>query len=337
MEHSAKEIADDESERLVETPMEDAPTSLGGARRSKWLDHVLNNDLSLKAQFAILILILVFEAFIFTIDLETDPSISFAPVYSLIVLMAAFLMELRFSFIAVAATIVLRIYALRENFPDNVPFHYIENLIITCLCYVIFTFLVRNNKALIVRLRRHARRVSARRRLLAQRRRLMASIRRALPQDVDQIVKLILLESETGAFDEGNLEADRLSRVAPTLREAILTGQGLRNLWQGGTGAVPVEYWVVSLNGDIVAFMMVIGIDPNDKMGRELHLMAVAPSHRGLGLGGCMIDFFVEHYRQRRLLLASKPMSTMWNMAKRRRFAFIAHTKAGYDLMQRID
>ena len=143
------------------------------------------------------------------------------------------------------------------------------------------------------------------------------------------------MESETGAFDEKNLEAERLARVAPTLREAILTGQGLRNLWQGGTGSVPVEYWVVSLNGDIVAFMMVIGIDPNDKMGRELHLMAVAPSHRGLGIGSCMIDFYVEHYRQRRLLLASKPMSLMWGMAKRRGFAFIAHTQAGYDLMQR--
>ena len=269
------------------------PRSLN-QRRTDWIDRALGFQPSIRSQALILILMLVCELAVFSADLEANASVSFAPLYSLIVLTSAWLLKLRFSIVVVLTSVILRVYGLRDNFQEIIPFHYLENIIITCASYAIFTLLIYRNKRLIVRLRRHATRVSNRRKLLAQRTRLTAAIRRALPEDSDKIVELVVLGVNSGAFSEGTLEPQRLKELSPLFKEAIITGQALRDLWQGGTTIVANEYWVVSLNQKIVASMMVIGIDQNDQLGRELHMIAVANEYRGLGIGSCLVDFYLE-------------------------------------------
>ena len=155
------------------------PTRPPKLKPTKWVDKLLSYEPSPKSQALIFVLLLLTELALFGTDLESDPSISFAPFYSLTVLLAAWLLNIPLSLVIVVTSVMLRLYALRDNYPSTLPFHYAENLFITCLCYVLFTFLIIRKKTLLFRLRRHAKRVSTARRVLGKHQRLTSKIRRA--------------------------------------------------------------------------------------------------------------------------------------------------------------
>ena len=125
------------------------PTRSPKLKPAKWADKLLTYEPSPKSQGLIFVLLLLGELTLFGTDLEADPSVSFTPFYSLTVLLAAWLLNIPLSLVIVVTSVMLRLYALRDNFPSTLPFHYIENLFITCLSYVLFTFLITRNKLLL--------------------------------------------------------------------------------------------------------------------------------------------------------------------------------------------
>jgi ribosomal protein S18 acetylase RimI-like enzyme len=185
------------------------------------------------------------------------------------------------------------------------------------------------------RLATHASLVRSNARQERRRRALESTIRRAVPDDVDAIVRLVSVGAESGAFDQKVFDSEKLIALASHFRSGIADGRAIRDVWNGGQTSVPIEFWVSVINGNVAGFFMVLGLDQNKGAERELHAIAVDQAYRGLGVGSAMVDFFCSHYAQRRLFVLCKPDTVMMGMLKRRNFVVGAQTNMAFELLVR--
>ncbi|MYN21212.1 GNAT family N-acetyltransferase, partial [Rugamonas sp. FT107W] len=167
------------------------------------------------------------------------------------------------------------------------------------------------------------------------RRRLDSAIRRAVPEDVAAIIGLTTSGGESGGFDQSVTDGVRQAALAASFTAGIVDGAALRDLWSGGTATVPIEFWVCEIDARVVAYMMILGVDAQKGMQRELHAMVVEDTYRGHGVGAMMVDFFCTHYKHRRLLSACRDGSAMLRMLTRRGFALLTRSDQGYLILAR--
>ena len=80
------------------------------------------------------------------------------------------------------------------------------------------------------------------------------------------------------------------------------------------------------IDARVVGYMMILGVDGQKSIQRELHAMVVEDRYRGHGVGGMMVDFFCTHYKQRRLVSACRDGSAMLRMLTRHGFALMGRS-----------
>ena len=149
------------------------------------------------------------------------------------------------------------------------------------------------------------------------------------------IIRLTNSGGESGGFDQAVTDSVRQATLAATFTAGIVDGAALRDLWTGGQSTVPIEFWVCEIDAKVVSYMMILGVDGQKSMQRELHAMVVEDSYRGRGVGSLMVDFFCTHYKHRRLLSACRDGSAMLHMLTRRGFALLTHSEQGYAILAR--
>jgi hypothetical protein len=71
---------------------------------------------------------------------------------------------------------------------------------------------------------------------------------------------------------------------------------------------VPIEFWVAEFEGEVHSYMMLLGMNQQDVLARELHAMVVDPLlpwPRGWAIDG---RFFCAHYKHRALTRPAGPI-----------------------------
>jgi ribosomal protein S18 acetylase RimI-like enzyme len=283
----------------------------------------------------IFVLLLVLEGVIFWLDVLTGPLVSFGPYYILPIALCGWLLERKITYLFVALSTAARVHVFSELFPANNPLFYVYDIFQSAVLYSIVEILVWRIKRLIRRLAIHASRLEGNLKHVHQQRRLEATIRRALPEDTDEIVHLASIGSQNGAFSGDVLTTVRQQTLTLAFKQGIADGTTVRDVWTGGKAAVPIEFWVSIVNEKVAGFFMILGTDNKKGSERELHAIAVSEAYRGLGIGSAMTDFFCSHYNNRRLVAACRPESTMLAMLKRRGFKQFFVTENQYVLVER--
>jgi GNAT superfamily N-acetyltransferase len=166
---------------------------------------------------------------------------------------------------------------------------------------------------------------------------LDASIRRAVLDDVDQIVALTALGGAEGDLSKDVTTTVRQAALRGVYADSIRQGTGRRPTWTGDQAVVPVEFWVSQINGQIAGYFMVVGLDGRQGPERELHAIVTAKDYRGVGVGTAMVNWFCSHYYGRKLYAAVMPESKMHRMLKRRGFFRFTDAKEGYVIVERVE
>ncbi|NYE61885.1 ribosomal protein S18 acetylase RimI-like enzyme [Duganella sp. 1224] len=276
----------------------------------------------------------VLIAAIFLLDVGSGPTISFGLFYTLAVVLVAWRLGPGATALAVLGASVARVadfYLTRHH--DSPPM-LVYDLLQSAAGYGLAALLAWQGRLLFERTARHARSFQRQARRERRRRRLESTIRRAVLADVPAIIALTNAGGEDGAFDQRVQDAVHQAALSNSFSQGIIEGAALRDVWHGGQTVVPIEFWVSEIDGQLAAYMMVLGLDGNKGPERELHALAVAPAQRGAGLGSVMVNFFCTRYQQRRLVVASKAGSQMMQMLQRRHFQQLSSDK-GYDIMVR--
>ncbi|RFP12082.1 GNAT family N-acetyltransferase [Duganella sp. BJB475] len=266
--------------------------------------------------------LLVLETLIFVLDLDTGAGISYSPFLMAPTALAAWLLGRRHALLFVVLSSVARVYdyATTRGLHDG-PALLLYELLQSALLFGIVALLVLYLRGRRDALLRHARKVRDAARRERHRRRLDSSIRRAIPEDVAAIIRLTTSGGESGGFDQTVTDSVRQAALAATFTAGIVDGAALRDLWSGGQSTVPIEFWVCEIDARVVSYMMILGVDGQKSMQRELHAMVVEQPYRGHGVGAMMVDFFCTHYKHRRLVAACRDGSAMLRLLTRRGFA----------------
>ncbi|OEZ99072.1 GNAT family N-acetyltransferase [Duganella sp. HH101] len=280
--------------------------------------------------------LLTLEALIFLLDIDTGSGISFAPFLVAPTALAAWFLGRRAALLFVVLSSVARVvdYTLMRARHEN-PYLLAYDLLQSAALYGLVALLVLYLRSQVDALRRHAAKIRDTARRERHRRMLDSAIRRAVPEDVDAIIRLTTSGGESGGFDQSVTDNVRQATLTATFTAGIVDGAALRDLWTGGVGRVPIEFWVCEIDARVVSYMMILGIDEQKGMQRELHAMVVEDTYRGHGVGSQMVDFFCTHYKHRRLLSACRDGSAMMQMLSRRGFALIARSDQGYQILAR--
>lgn len=280
--------------------------------------------------------LLLLEAIIFLLDMDTGASISYAPFLSIPTALAAWWFgrwpALLFVVLSTAAR-VIDYSVMRAQHQSALMLTY-DVLQSTAFygCMALIALALRRQRDHILQHARHVRSSFKHERHL---RHLESSIRRAIPDDVPAIIHLTSLAANSGSFDQVITDSVRQAALDSSFRAGILQGNALRDVWSGGRCSVPIEFWVAECEGEVRSYMMLLGVDQQDVLSRELHAMVVDPRNRGQGLGSLMTDFFCSHYKQRTLIAACRPESTMLTMLLKRGFAQTDVSKFGYVMLRR--
>jgi ribosomal protein S18 acetylase RimI-like enzyme len=273
-------------------------------------------------------------AALFLLDVGSGPTISFGVFYPLVVVLVAWRLGPGATTLAVLGASVARVADFYLTRHHDGALMLVYDLLQSAAGYGLAALLAWQGRLLFERTARHARNFQRQARRERRRRRLESTIRRAVVADVPAIIALTTTGGEDGAFDQNVMDAVHQAALSNSFSQGIIDGAAMRDVWSGGQTVVPIEFWVSEIGGQLAAYMMVLGLDGNKGPERELHALAVAPAHRGSGLGSAMVNFFCTCYQQRRLVVASKAGSQMMQMLQRRRFQPLASDK-GYDIMIR--
>jgi ribosomal protein S18 acetylase RimI-like enzyme len=271
---------------------------------------------------------------LFLLDIGSGTSISFSPFYALPVVLVAWRLgrgAITLAVLGASAARVTDFYLSRQHDHATVL---VYDLLQSAAGYGLLALLAWEGRMLVERTARHAQNFRRKARRERHQRRLEASIRRAVVDDVPTIIQLTNSGGESGAFDQTVMDAVRQAALTATFSQGIIDGAATRDMWSGGQTTVPIEFWVSEIDGQVAAYMMVLGVDGNKGPERELHAVAVAPAFRGSGIGSAMVNFFCTVYQQRRLVAASRVGSQMSDMLMRRSFQTVANDK-GYQIMAR--
>lgn len=280
--------------------------------------------------------LLALEALIFLLDLDTGAGISYSPFLVAPTALAAWLLGRRSALLFVALSSVARVYdyattrGLHDG-PSLLLYELLQSALLYGLVALLVLYLRRQHDALL----RHARKVRDTARRERHRRILDSAIRRAIPEDVSAIIRLTTSGGESGGFDQSVTDSVRQATLAATFTAGIVDGAALRDLWAGGQTTVPIEFWVCEIDARVVSYMMILGVDGQKSMQRELHAMVVEDNYRGRGVGNLMVNFFCTHYKHRRLVSACRDGSAMMHMLTRRGFALHSRSDQGYLILAR--
>ncbi|RFP27896.1 N-acetyltransferase [Duganella sp. BJB488] len=280
--------------------------------------------------------LLLLAALIVLLDLDTGATISYSPFLVAPTALAAWLLGRRGALLFVALSSAARVYDYattrgQHDGPALLLYELAQSAALYGLVALLVLYLRGRRDALL----RHARKVRDAARRERHRRRLDSAIRRAVPEDVAAIIGLTTSGGESGGFDQSVTDGVRQAALAASFSAGIVDGAALRDLWSGGTATVPIEFWVCEIDARVVAYMMILGVDAQKGMQRELHAMVVEDRHRGHGVGGMMVDFFCTHYKHRRLVAACRDGSAMLRMLTRRGFAPLTRSDQGYLILAR--
>lgn len=278
-----------------------------------------------------LIGLLLLEAVIFLLDVDTGATISYSPYLSAPTALAAWFLGpfATAAFVALSALARAYDYSLRQEAGEP-AWMLAYALLQSGVFYAIVAVLVRQVRQLVDHLAHHASHLQHIARSERHQRFMAASIRRAVLEDIDDILRLTVVGGQSGGFDQMVQDNVRQAMLAHHFKLGIREGIALRDVWGGGRSAVPIDFWVSIINGKVAGYMMIMGMDGNKGSERELHAVAVDPAFRGLGVGSALVDFFCSHYSQRRLFSACKAESTMMKMLSRRGFQLKQQMVDGY-------
>ncbi|WP_374362427.1 GNAT family N-acetyltransferase [Pseudoduganella danionis] len=280
---------------------------------------------------------MLLEAIIFLLDMDTGASISYAPFLSIPTAMAAWWLgrwpALLFVVLSTAARVIdYSIMRVPHQSPLMLTYDILQSAAFYGCVALIALALRRQRDHLL----KHARHIRSSVRHERHLRHLDSSIRRAVPDDVPAIIRLTSLAGASGNFDQIVTDSVRQAALDSSFRAGILQGSALRDVWGGGQCTVPIEFWVAEFEGEVHSYMMLLGVNQQDVLARELHAMVVDPRYRGHGLGNLMVDFFCAHYKQRALIAACRPDSTMLYMLLKRGFTQTSVSDQGYLLLRRV-
>ena len=284
----------------------------------------------------LLLSLLLLEAIIFLLDMDTGASISYAPFLSIPTALAAWWFgrwpALLFVVLSTAARVID--YSVMRTQHQSVLMLTYDVLQSAAFygCIALIALALRRQRDHILEHARHIRSSVKRERHLRQ---LDSAIRRAVPDDVPAIIRLTALAGESGNFDQVVTDSVRQAALDSSFRAGILQGSALRDAWSGEQCTVPIEFWVAETEGQVRSFMMLLGVDQHDVLARELHAMVVDPQFRRQGMGNLMVDFFCTHYKHRVLIAACRPESTMQSMLLKRGFAQHSVSSQGYLILRR--
>ena len=270
---------------------------------------------------------------IFLSDLATSAAVPLNLYYIIPIAFSAWSLDRRFTYLLVLLSSFAGTYALSGIFPNNYLPIFACNVLQS---FAIFTLV----EIAICKLNQYNRLVASESISLDselehrdQQISLDATIRLALPKDVYDIARL----AAEGAID-GDLSNDAIKRqneYVMACKDVIDRGVTNRAMWEGGQALVRCDYWVSVVNDTVVAYAVVIGVNGKDE-DRELSLISVSRNNRQQGIGTALVNFFCNHYRGRRLILACKDKSIMMGMAERRKFnKKLQHSSSGYFIMEK--
>ncbi|MFZ6742878.1 GNAT family N-acetyltransferase [Undibacterium sp. JH2W] len=279
--------------------------------------------------------LLLLEAILYCLDEFTGPYSFYAPFYIFPVAISAALLSQRLTFFFVVLSSLARAQVFSQVFQGGSLLMLAFDIAQSMLLYGSIAILVIAVNTMYLRLLRYAEYLRANIRQMRQQRRYKASIRRALPDDADDIVRLAVNGARNGDLSEDISNAVLQRTLAVAFRQGIVEGLTTRHIWAGGQQKVPVEFWVSIINDRMAGFFMLYGVDNQQGSERELHAMVVADEYRGLGIGAAMTDFFCMHFKNRRLFAACKPGSTMMKMLTRRGFSMFCATENDYIIIER--
>jgi len=289
----------------------------------------------LRPRQSVLVLLLM-EAIIFLLDMDTGASISYAPFLAIPTALAAWWLGRGPALLFVAISSLARVidFSVTRS-AHQTPLMLAYDIMQSAAfygCIALMALALRRQQNHLLEHARHIRSSIKRERHLRQ---LDSAIRRAVPDDVPAIIRLTALAGASGNFDQVVTDSVRQAALDSSFRAGILQGNALRDMWGGGQCTVPIEFWVAEFEGEVHSYMMLLGVDQQDTLARELHAMVVDPRYRGQGLGKLMVDFFCSHYKHRTLIAACRSESTMLGMLLRRGFEQTSVSDQGYLLLRR--
>jgi len=268
-----------------------------------------------------LVALLLLEALIFLLDVDTGATISYSPYLSAPTALAAWFLGPYATLAFVVLSALARAYDYSLHQSAGEPLWMLGYAVLQSgVFYAIVAVLVRQVRELVDHLAHHAGHLQQIARNERHQRFMAGSIRRALPEDVEAIVKITIAGGADGGFDQAVQDTVRQAALAQNFKSGIVEGMAMRSVWSGGTSSVPIEFWVSCINNQVAGYMMILGMDAKKGSERELHAVAVDPNFRSLGVGSALVDFFCAHYGQRHLFSASRPGAKMEGMLIRRGF-----------------
>jgi GNAT superfamily N-acetyltransferase len=274
---------------------------------------------------------------IFELDWLASPRIPFGPYYLLPIALAAWCLPGRFTSFMVIAASLARSVVLGRLFPVHPVLYFTVDIISSLCVYAAFAYLLGRLKQAYELLAEEAGTLTVKVQQAERRLWLDASIRRAVLDDVDQIVALAALGGEEGDLSKDVTTTVRQAMLRGVYADSIRQGTVARLTWRGVEAVVPVEFWVSQINGQIAGFFMVMGLDGSQGAERELHAIVTAKDYRGVGVGTAMVNCFCSNYYGRKLYAAVMPESKMHRMLKRRGFFRYADAKEGYVVVERVE
>lgn len=291
---------------------------------------------SLSANAAIVISSLLLVV-IFQLDWFASPRVPFGPYYLLPIALSAWRLPGRFTIYLVVTASFARTLVLSRLFPSHPVLYFTVDVVSSLCVYASFAYLLDRLKQAYQLLAREADSLTTKVEQAEKRTWMEASIRRAVLDDVDQIVALAAIGGADGDLSKDVTTTVRQAALRGVYADSIRQGTGPRPTWDGQQAVVPIEFWVSEINGKIAGFFMVMGLDGHQGAERELHAIVTAKDYRGVGIGTAMVDFFCAHYYGRKLYAAVMPHSQMRQMLKRRGFYHFADAKRGYVILERVE